>query len=290
MRAAGLDSNQFKRFDDSESMPVELSRILFEFDRVIIVGGVTFHYFAGFSGGRKLICPGLASERTITATHSLAFDCETKSRRVGVGPGKLEGNAVNDAFMRITEKVDPVFSVNAIVNSDGNAAEVFCGNWKSAHRAACDRYALRHAIEIRGKRDLVIASCGGYPFDLDMIQAHKALEAASHACVEGGTIILLAECAEGLGRSDFLKWFDASNSEEIAVNLCRNYEVNGQTAWSLLRITERFDVRILSALSVTATQQMHLRSVQSIYEAVTKNRAEGYILPFGAKFLIKNLS
>jgi nickel-dependent lactate racemase len=85
--------------ETSGGIPTELNRALLEHDHVVIIGGVTFHYFAGFTGGRKLVCPGLASARTVSATHKLAFDCERKTRRDGVGTSLLDGNAVNEAFM-----------------------------------------------------------------------------------------------------------------------------------------------------------------------------------------------
>ena len=122
-----------------------------------------------------------------------------------------------------------------------------------------------------------------------MIQAHKALEAGAAACNEGGMIILLAECSEGLGRADFLDWFETESSEMLALRLCESYQVNGQTAWSLLRKTERFDVRIVTALAAEATEKMRMISMQSLDRAIRKagNKKAGYILPFGAKTLIR---
>jgi len=286
MQIAGLGSNQFVNFGETGGAPVELNRALIEHDRVIIVGGVTFHYFAGFTGGRKLICPGLASEKTISATHRLAFDFETKTRRAGVGTGLLDGNAVHEAFMQVCEKINPAFSINTITNDKGEAVEILCGDWIKAHRAACEFYAANYTVEITEKRDLVIVSCGGFPHDLNMIQAHKALETASHACNEGGTIIFLAECADGLGRRDFLDWFNAGNSAQLAKNLCANYQVNGQTAWSLLRKAERFDIQILTNLPENETREMRLQKARSFEDISFEKRAKGYILPFGAKFLV----
>ncbi|MEP6788608.1 MAG: nickel-dependent lactate racemase, partial [Acidobacteriota bacterium] len=201
--------------ETSGGSPIELNRALTDHNHVIIIGGVTFHYFAGFTGGRKLICPGLASARTITETHKLAFDCTTRSRRDGVDTGLLDGNAVNEAFMEIVAKLEPAFAITTIVNDAGHAVDLYCGNWKTSHRAACDSYAAEHTIHLAEKRDLVIVSSGGYPHDINMIQAHKALETASHACNDGGTIIFLAECADGLGRDDFLKWFEAPDSDGL---------------------------------------------------------------------------
>jgi nickel-dependent lactate racemase len=274
--------------ETSGGIPIELNRALTEHDHTIIVGGVSFHYFAGFTGGRKLICPGLASSRTVSATHKLAFDCETKTRRENVGTGILNGNDVHEAFVEVARKLPPAFSINTITNEKGEAVDLFCGDWISAHRQACESYALRHTIEIAEKRDLVIVSCGGFPNDINMIQAHKALDAASRACDDGGTIILLAECAEGLGKNDFLNWFDAANSDALAEKLCENYQVNGQTAWNLLRKAETFDVRVITSLGKNETRSMRLRKARDLDEVLSEidGNTKGYILPFGAKVLI----
>ena len=284
------DLAQIVRLGETASgIPIELNRALTEHDRVIIVGGISFHYFAGFTGGRKLICPGLASTRTISETHRLAFDCETKSRRTGVGSGLLNGNAVHEAFAEVVENFPPHFTVNTIVNNAGEAVDLFCGDWQTAHKKACEFYAAQHTIEIAEKRDLVIVSCGGFPHDINMIQAHKSLETASQACTDGGTIIFLAECADGLGRKDFLDWFAAENSERLAERLCENYQVNGQTAWSSLRKAERFNIQIVTSLSENETRPMRLHKAHDFDEALSKidSGSKGYVLPFGAKFLIK---
>jgi len=269
--------------ETSDGIRIELNRALTEHDHIVLIGGVTFHYFAGFTGGRKLVCPGLASARTVSATHKLAFDCERRDRRQGVGNGLLDGNAVHEAFVDAASKIKPSFSVNTIVNDAGEAVDLFCGHWNTSHRAACDAYAARNTIPIDEKRGLVIASCGGFPYDINLIQAHKALEAASHACIEGGTIILLAECAEGAGRNDFLDWFSAKSSSEMAERLCENYRVNGQTAWSLLRMAERFRVRIVTDLNETETKTMRVEKIDPGSVRELSRNATGYILPFGAR-------
>lgn len=282
-------ANLVRLGETANGIPIELNRTLTEHDKIIIVGGISLHYFAGFTGGRKLICPGLASTRTIAATHKLAFDCDTKSRRTGVDTGILDGNAVHEAFTSVVERLPPSFAVNTIVNESGEAVDLFCGDWTASHRAACEDYAADHIIEIAEKRDLIVASCGGSPHDTNMIQAHKTLDAASRACADGGRIILLAECADGLGRKDFLEWFEAENSAGLAEKLCENYQVNGQTAWNLLRIAERFDVKIITSLPEDETRQMRLEKARSLDEITSgiDTAQRGYILPHGAKVLIE---
>lgn len=268
----------------SGGIPVELDRALTEYHHVVLIGGLTFHYFAGFTGGRKLICPGLASAKTVSATHKLAFDCERGTRREGVGTGQLDGNPVHEAFVEAASVIKPAFCVTTIVNDAGNVADLFCGDWITSHRAACDSYAAKNTIAIREKRDLVIASCGGHPFDINLIQAHKALEAASQACNDGGTIILLAECPEGTGRSDFIDWFDVKSSDELARRLCDAYQVNGQTAWSLLTKAERFDVRVITSMSGDETSKMHLKKIDDLDGL---ERSNGYVLRHGARNMIR---
>ncbi|HLL99547.1 MAG TPA: nickel-dependent lactate racemase [Pyrinomonadaceae bacterium] len=289
MQLAGLESKRFLNLGEINGEPIELNRTLKEHDRVIIVGGITFHYFAGFTGGRKLICPGLASSRTINETHRLAFDCETNRRRAGVGAGLLEGNAVHEAFLDVVRRINPSFSINAFVNERGETIDLFCGDWRTSHERACAVYAAQNTIEIAEKRELVVVACGGFPHDINLIQAHKALENAAQACAGGGTIIFLAECADGLGRKDFLRWFEAENAERLAEKLCESYQVNGQTAWSLLRKAESFDVRIITSLPETETRPTRLKKARSLDEILSgiDENAKGYIVPFGAKFLIK---
>jgi lactate racemase len=267
--------------------PIEVNRALKEFSKVIITGAVGFHYFAGFTGGRKSICPGLAAAPTIEATHMLALDFERGGRRLGVGSGLLDGNAVNEECERIAAIIDPGFSINAIVDDRGRAERIFAGHWQKAHRTACKNYLLGHSLEIKEKREVVVVSAGGSPYDINLIQAHKALDMAAHACIDGGTIILLAECVDGLGRADFLKWFEAADSSELETRLRIAYEVNGQTAWALSTKTERFRIHIVTKLGEADVRRMRMTPANSIEEALAtaSEKASGYIMPRGAALL-----
>ena len=266
---------------------VEVNRALKEFSKVILTGAVGFHYFAGFTGGRKAICPGLAAAETIKATHMLALDFERGGRRAGVGAGSLSGNAVSEECERVAAMIDPAFIVNSIVDDRGRVEQAFAGDWRAAHGRACEVYTSSHARRIPERRELVIVSCGGSPYDINMIQAHKALDMAAHACIDGGVIILLAECGDGLGRPDFLKWFESADSRALEARLRAAYEVNGQTAWALLTKTERFRVHLITKLPDDDVRRMRMIPARSIEEAlvdVTPN-SKGYLMPRGAALL-----
>ena len=265
---------------------VEVNSALQEYSRVILTGGITFHYFAGFTGGRKSICPGLASANTIEATHMLAMDFEAGGRKDGVRAGVLDGNAVHEECERVATLVSPAFGINTIVNENKRAVKMFCGDWRLAHRAGCDYYLDQYSVEIPSKRDIVIVSCGGFPHDINLIQAHKALDMAALACKDGGTIVLLAECSDGLGRPDFLKWFDASDSRALEARLVNGYEVNGQTAWALLTKAERYRVCLVSELPDDDVKRMRMVPVRTIAQALEDaGSGDGFIMPRGAAVL-----
>jgi lactate racemase len=282
------DPSQLVQIGTTErGAPIEVNRALQEFSKVIVTGGVGFHYFAGFTGGRKSICPGLASAQTIEATHMLALDFDRGGRRARVGAGLLDGNAVSEECERVAGMINPAFAINAIVGEQGRVEKIFAGHWRAAHRRGCADYLNSHSARIAEKREVVIVSCGGAPYDINMIQAHKALDMAAHACKDGGTIVFLAECVDGLGRADFMKWFESENSRALENRLRDAYEVNGQTAWALMTKTERFRVYIVTELSEEQTRGMRMIRVRSIDEALTSVSADakGFVMPRGAALL-----
>lgn len=266
---------------------VGVNRALKDYSLIITTGAVGFHYFAGFTGGRKSICPGLASAQTIEATHMLAMDFKTGGRRKGVGTGRLQGNAIHEECERIATMVEPRFSINSVVDEQGRAIRIYPGNWKAAHHKACREYLVDNSITIDQKRSLVVVSCGGWPYDINLIQAHKALDMAAHACTDGGTIIWLAQCRDGLGRADFPKWFEEKDSYALATRLRDAYEVNGQTAWSLLSKAERYRIHLVSELPGEEVLRMRLIPARSLGEALDSltREVEGYIMPRGAALL-----
>ena len=217
----------------------------------------------------------------------LALDFECGGRRAGVDTALLDGNAVHEECERVAALIAPVYSLNAIVDEQGRATEVYAGHWRTAHRQACDQYLQAHSTSLAERREVVIASCGGYPYDINLIQAHKTLDMAARACKDGGTIILLAECRDGLGRPDFLKWFEPEFAAALEGRLRESYEVNGQTAWSLLTKAERFHLVLISELPDDDVRRMRMTPLRSLADALSQLdvRARGFILPRGAALL-----
>ena len=110
---------------------------------------------------------------------------------------------------------------------------------------------------------------------------------AAYACADGGTIVLLAECVDGLGREDFLKWFESESSPALERRLQKDYEISGQTAWALLTKTERFKVQLITKLPDDDVRRMRMIPARSIEEALAgvSGNSKGYIMPRGAALL-----
>ena len=217
----------------------------------------------------------------------LALDFETGGRRAGVGTGLLDGNPVHEECERVAALIAPCFSISSVVDDRGRAVRIYAGDWRAAHRAGCVEYLQSHSIEIDEQREVVIVSCGGSPYDINLIQAHKALDMAAHACRDGGTIVLLAECRDGLGHPTFLKWFEEQDSRALEGRLRDAYEVNGQTAWSLLTKAERYQIYLVSELPDEEVRRMRMIPARSLTDALDQidGEPQAFVMPHGARFL-----
>ena len=208
---------------------VGINRRAVEARRLILIGGVGYHYHAGFTGGRKSLVPGLAARATIAYNHSLTLDPEEDRIRSGVGVGRLDGNAVAEEMLAAARLRPPDFIVNSVLAPDGGIAGVFAGDMNRAHRAACRLAGTLYRVELSETADFVVA----FTESLNWIQSHKALFNASRAVHEaGGRIVLAAPCREGIGDDRFRHWVTQPSVEAIYRGLREAPEVLGQTALS----------------------------------------------------------
>ena len=129
-------------------------------------------------------------------------------------------------------------------------------------------YHERFACPVTEKSDLVVASCGGFPKDINLIQAHKSMEYAVQAIKDGGVMILLAECRDGFGNGTFFNWFRHKRLEEFEAALRAQYEINGQTAYSLLQKAQRFKIILVSHFPKQQVEEMGLIPAHSLDDAM----------------------
>jgi nickel-dependent lactate racemase len=253
----------------SNGIKVSINRRAVEADRLILTGTIGFHYFAGFGGGRKSILPGIASRKACMASH---FAVLNQGEGSGKNPlavtGNLEGNPVHLAMVEGCALAKPDFILNTVLAADKRIVAVFAGEWREAHEAGCRFYRERFAFQLAEKADLVIASCGGFPKDINLIQAHKSMEYAAQALKVGGVMILLAECRDGFGNGTFFSWFRHKSLDEFETALRAQYEINGQTAYSLLQKAQRFRLILVSQFPPQQVEEMGMIPARTLDEAM----------------------
>ena len=188
----------------SYGTPVLLDKRALACDHIVLTGGVVYHFMAGFGGGRKSILPGIAGRETIMKNHNLALN-------PGLGNGSnpevrsanmTDSNPVHADMMEACAMAKPSFLINVVVDDNQKIIGVFAGNWITAHRAACDLVDRMYGVPAKEQTELVIASAGGYPKDLNFYQTIKTLSNALVVAKEGGTIILVTKSDEGFGNDD----------------------------------------------------------------------------------------
>jgi nickel-dependent lactate racemase len=244
--------------DDASSMsallltkrgtPVRVNRLLKTAGLVLLISPVSFHYFAGFGGGRKLVLPGSADRAAILANHRLSLVDEKPVRlHPACRPGNLEGNPVSDDMEESLAALGNVYALNFFTDTSGRTVFVNAGDPVQSHAEACEAYANAHRVPLQDSYDIVIAGCGGHPYDLNLLQSHKALKHAAEAVKPGGTIMFYARCEEGVGSESLLRAIQTPRSEFFK-KAYKDYDLNNQTGVSLLTMTERYRVAMVTEL------------------------------------------
>ncbi len=181
-----------------EGAPIEVNTHYLDADLKILTGLIEPHFYAGFSGSRKSILPGISSFETMKFMHSYQVIDQLYEANC-----RLEDNIFHDYAMQVTERAGVDFILNVVINHKRELAGVFGGHYDTAHRAGCkmvEEHAVAHLDE---KVDLVITSAGGYPLDATFYQVSKCLISARDILVENGSILVACGCAEGLGSDEF---------------------------------------------------------------------------------------
>lgn len=179
-------------------------------DLVVAEGFIEPHFFAGFSGGRKSILPGIAAAKTVLANHCAKFIASPHART-----GNLVQNPLHEDMLFAARQAGLAFILNVALGAEGQIVRAFAGDPYEAHLQGC-RWVGQKAIVKRQTADIVITSNGGYPLDQNIYQAVKGMT-AGEACVrEGGVVIMVAACEDGHGGEAFYNWFaEAASPSEV---------------------------------------------------------------------------
>jgi nickel-dependent lactate racemase len=216
----------------SRGTEVAINRVVAEADRIILTGGIIYHYMVGYGGGRKSVIPGFSSIRTIQQNHLWAMGRDPGS---GSNPnavsGKTRGNECHEDMMEIAGFVQPDFIVNVVPNAEGEYAGIFAGNWVSAWQEGTKLVDELYSVEIPGLADIVIASAGGTPKDINLYQTGKTMDNASYAVKTGGVVIIVSDCPDILEPPEFPQWFQYPSNLEMERALRADFTIPGWVAW-----------------------------------------------------------
>lgn len=221
---------------------IRVNRSFAAADLAILVGDVEYHQFCGYGGGAKSVYPGIADAESIRHNHSM-MEVE------GAGPGRWKDNPVRQEIEEVGRMAGVDFSLSVVMNSRKQVVRAVAGSVADSFLAATRTVDEMYRIEIPEVVDLVIASAGGHPKDLNLYQAQKAVAAGRRIVRRGGTIALIAECPEGHGSELFDRWMNEANSlHEIAERLRASFVMGGHKAYQFARDIAWAEVCLLSAL------------------------------------------
>jgi nickel-dependent lactate racemase len=256
--------------------PCFFNRVAVESSLVIALGAVSFHYFAGYGGGRKLVLPGVAGERTIVANHRLSLGKDPGAGLAsGCRSGELDGNPVHEDMLAGARLLGPrTFAVNAVAGPSGAVLFVNAGELDASHRAACAFMSAHFRVPVDRLYRAVIVSAGGFPRDINLLQSHKSLRHASNALEEGGLLLAAAACPEGVGSDSYAAAFEHGRLA-VPDTVRRRYELNSQTAMSTFELTARFSIYLRSMLADESAARFGICPWKAGYEGFLLEGIEG---------------
>ena len=257
--------------------------------KVITISGTVHHLMAGYGGGRKSILPGISSRETIRRNHLMALDSDIPQSSARIGSGKLTQNPIHEDMDEAARLVAPVFGINIVVNTDGVHSGLFCGDFEAAWRKSCAFCQRYYGREINGLADVVIASCGGYPKDMNLYQGVKSLLNAVNALEPGGTFVFLCECPEGGGAPDFFDWTKPLSQGRLDPALREDFTIAGYIFYaSCEAIAKAGRFLMLSKIDPAVVKDMRIESFQDIDTLMAQLDLRGKhvaVIPYGGYVL-----
>lgn len=230
--------------------PIELCNEALKYDLLIATGNLEYHYFAGYSGGAKAVVPGICSRRTIQANHSLMLDDRAVT-------GNYEDNPLRQDLEEAGQTVGIDFLFNVILDDKKRIISAVSGKNNEAHLRGIELYDSLFKKSIKEKADIVITSSGGYPKDINLYQAQKALDNVKGIVKDGGEIILVASCTEGYGEKVFEEWMaDAKDYEKLNKRIRKKFILGGHKAVAISKLLSKTKVQLHSCFSREETERL----------------------------------
>ena len=249
--------------------PCLINRLAVEADLLLAEGFIEPHFFAGFSGGRKSVLPGIAARETVLANHCSEFIAHPKART-----GILEGNPIHADMLWAARKVNLQYIVNVVLNGSKQVIYAVAGDLEAAHKKGTDFLTGLCGVETK-PADIVISTNGGYPLDQNVYQAVKGMTAAEAAVKKNGVIIMLARSNDGIGGNDFFHQIaderDIQKTMELFLSRGRKETVPDQwQAQIFIRVLQKARVIFVSQMPPALVDAMHMIPALNLDDAMEK--------------------
>ena len=248
--------------ETSHGTPVDITRVVAEADRRICMGNIEYHYFAGYSGGAKAIMPGVSTRAAIQSNHSMMV-------LESACAGALETNPLRMDIEEAGRICGIDYIVNVVLDEHKNIVRCVAGDSVLAHRAGCRVLDSLYRKELPQAADIVLVSQGGAPKDMNLYQTQKALDNARHAVKQGGIIILIGSCREGMGEKVFEQWMTtAPTPESMIERIGRDFQLGGHKAAAIAMTLQRAEIYLVSDLEPGFVRKIFMDPKPSVQEAL----------------------
>jgi len=270
--------------ETSIGTPVEIDNKVLAADFRISTGFIEPHIFAGFSGGRKSIAPGVFGTHSVYKNHSYRMIDHPCSRA-----GILKGNPIHEDMIEITRIAGLDFIVNVLLNKKREITHVVAGDFIEAHEKGCELSRQMIGVKVDRKVDIAVTTNSGAPLDLDFYQTVKGIHNAAMLTREGGIIIAVSACNTGVGPEEFRELHASFGSPQEVLQKVRRDEPIG-TQWNnqcLARVQMRNDIYLASDLEDSVVREMMVTPIKTVEEGLEKalellgDDAEIVVIPEG---------
>ena len=242
-----------------------VNRLMVEAHKVVAIGSVEPHYFAGYTGGRKSFLPGIASYKTIEQNHKHALYHQAKAL-------VLEGNPVHEDMVDAikTIKGKEIFSIQTVLNRERRIYSCTSGHIHDSFLVAIDKAHEVFCVDVKEKADIVV-SVVGFPSDVDLYQSQKALEHGKLALKEGGIIILVSECRDGVGEETYFNLLSSSKTpKEVIEKIEQGYKFGYHKAAKIAEVATWAEIWGVTGLKDKDMERAFIKPFSSVQQAIDK--------------------
>jgi nickel-dependent lactate racemase len=247
----------------SRGTPLALNRRVVDAHKIIAISSVEPHYYAGYTGGRKSFFPGVAAYQTMEHNHRLALE-------EGAAPLALAGNPVHEDLAEAMGALEgkEIYSIQVVLDRFHRICAAFAGSLEGSFSAAVQKAREIFAVEIRAQADIVV-TVAPPPMDIDLYQAHKAIEHGKPALKDGGIMILVAQCPMGVGSEGFCRLLSrATDPEEVYALIEGSYNLGDHKAAKIADLAVKAQIWCVTDLDPTIMEKAFIRPYPDLQGAL----------------------